>query len=143
MFGDILSDEASELSGSLGLGGAINIGDGVCVAQAKHGSAPDIAGRQIANPTSLILSATMMLEWLGRQQDRPDLSAAARALESAVDATLDRTELRTRDIGGTAGTAEFAGAVAEALSGPVRPATVPDHELRVPGCPHAQPSPTS
>src|SRR5258708_34922460 len=63
MFGDILSDEASELSGSLGLGGSINAGDGICVAQAQHGSAPDIAGRNIANPTSLILSAAMLLDW--------------------------------------------------------------------------------
>jgi 3-isopropylmalate dehydrogenase len=54
MFGDILSDEASELSGSLGLGGSINAGDACCVAQAQHGSAPDIAGQGIANPTSLI-----------------------------------------------------------------------------------------
>ena len=61
MFGDILSDEASELSGSLGLGGSISVGGGVCVAQAQHGSAPDIAGRNVANPTSLILSASMLL----------------------------------------------------------------------------------
>lgn len=58
MFGDILSDEASELCGSLGLGGSISAGDGVCVAQAQHGSAPDIAGRGVANPRSLILSAS-------------------------------------------------------------------------------------
>ncbi|MDB5418680.1 MAG: putative isocitrate dehydrogenase, partial [Phenylobacterium sp.] len=57
MFGDILSDEASELAGSLGLGGSINRGDDICVAQAQHGSAPDIAGRDVANPASLILSA--------------------------------------------------------------------------------------
>src|SRR5258708_3818382 len=63
MFGDILSDEAAELSGSLGLGGSINAGENVCVAQAQHGSAPDIAGRNIANPTSLILSAAMLLDW--------------------------------------------------------------------------------
>src|SRR3546814_5235601 len=55
MFGDILSDESSELTGSLGLGGSINAGDDICVAQAQHGSAPDIAGQGIANPTSLIL----------------------------------------------------------------------------------------
>src|SRR3546814_2231655 len=68
MFGDILSDEASELSGSLGLGGSINAGDDICVAQAQHGSAPDIAGQGIANPTSLILSAAMLLDWLGRRR---------------------------------------------------------------------------
>src|SRR3546814_7326099 len=63
MFGDILSDESSELTGSLGLGGSINAGDDICVAQAQHGSAPDIAGQGIANPTSLILSAAMLLDW--------------------------------------------------------------------------------
>src|SRR3546814_540443 len=67
MFGDILSDEASELSGSLGLGGSINAGDDICVAQAQHGSAPDLAGQGIAHPTSLILSAAMLLDWLGRR----------------------------------------------------------------------------
>ncbi|NWM10728.1 isocitrate/isopropylmalate family dehydrogenase, partial [Escherichia coli] len=67
MFGDILSDEASELSGGLGLGGAINVGDGICVAQAQHGSAPDIQGLGVANPISLILSAAMLLDWRGRR----------------------------------------------------------------------------
>ena len=67
MFGDILSDEACELSGSLGLGGAVNVGDDICVAQAQHGSAPDIAGQGVANPTSLILSAAMLLDWMGRR----------------------------------------------------------------------------
>ena len=71
MFGDILSDEASELCGSLGLGGAINAGDDICVAQAQHGSAPDIAGRGIANPVSLIRSAAMLLDWHGVRSGRP------------------------------------------------------------------------
>src|SRR6202008_677734 len=76
MFGDILSDEASELSGSLGLGGSINAGDDICVAQAQHGSAPDIAGQGIANPTSLILSAAMLFDWLGRRAGVDTLSAS-------------------------------------------------------------------
>ena len=67
VFGDILSDEVSELSGSLGLGGSISAGEGVCVAQAQHGSAPDIAGQGVTNPTSLIRSAAMLLEWRGRR----------------------------------------------------------------------------
>ena len=83
MFGDILSDEASELSGSLGLGGAINAGDRYCVAQAQHGSAPDIAGQNLANPTSLILSAAMLLDWRGRRVDDRKLIEAAARIERA------------------------------------------------------------
>src|SRR5262249_17288589 len=84
MFGDILSDEASELSGSLGPGGAINLGDQTCVAQAQHGSAPDIAGRNLANPTSLILSTAMLLDWRGRRDGQSQLIQAAAAIDSAI-----------------------------------------------------------
>lgn len=111
MFGDILSDEAAELSGSLGLGGSINAGDDICVAQAQHGSAPDIAGRNIANPTSLILSAAMLLNWLGRRRDEPRLSAAAIMIETAVESVLDNPQTRTRDVGGTLDTDAFAAMV--------------------------------
>lgn len=100
MFGDILSDEASELCGSLGLGGSINAGDDICVAQAQHGSAPDIAGRGIANPTSLILSAAMLLDWLSRRRNDPRLAAAAALIASALETVLDNPETRTRDLGG-------------------------------------------
>ncbi|MFI4964499.1 MAG: isocitrate/isopropylmalate dehydrogenase family protein [Caulobacterales bacterium] len=115
MFGDILSDEASELSGSLGLAGSINAGDDICVAQAQHGSAPDIAGRDIANPTSLILSAAMLFDWRGRRDGNARLSAAARRIEAAVERVLQAPDLRTRDVGGPAGTAAFAASVVEAL----------------------------
>ena len=115
LFGDILSDEASELSGSLGLGGSINMGDDLCVAQAQHGSAPDIAGRDVANPTSLILSAAMLLDWLARRHARPDLAEGARRIEAAVEAALADPARRTRDVGGTLGTAAFARALCEAL----------------------------
>jgi 3-isopropylmalate dehydrogenase len=115
MYGDILSDEASELSGGLGLGGSINAGDAHCVAQAQHGSAPDIAGQGIANPTSLILSAAMLLEWLGTRHQDPRYTGAARAIEAAVDATLKDAGTRTRDLGGNLGTAPFAAAVAAKL----------------------------
>jgi len=115
MFGDILSDEASELTGSLGLGGSINAGDAVCVAQAQHGSAPDIAGQGVANPTSLILSAAMLLAWRGRREGEAKLLAAAAAIEAAVDRVLDQPAARTRDLGGAAGTAAFAAAVAQAV----------------------------
>jgi 3-isopropylmalate dehydrogenase len=116
MFGDILSDEASELSGSLGLGGSINAGDDVCVAQAQHGSAPDIAGQGIANPTSLILSAAMLLDWIGRSHGDPGLSDAARRIEAAVEATIAEPAKRTRDLGGTLASDAFADAVIEALA---------------------------
>ena len=117
MFGDILSDEASELSGSLGLGGSINAGDEICVAQAQHGSAPDIAGRNTANPTSLILSAAMLLDWRGRRDANANLTKAAALVEAAVERALDNPATRTRDIGGTLSTDAFAEAVCSGLSG--------------------------
>jgi len=115
MFGDILSDEASELSGSLGLGGSINAGDEICVAQAQHGSAPDIAGKNIANPTSLILSAAMLLDWRGRRDANENLIRAAALLEASVEMVLDHPATRTRDIGGTLGTDAFAEAVCSSI----------------------------
>ena len=116
MFGDILSDEASELCGSLGLGGAVNVGADICVAQAQHGSAPDIAGRGVANPTSLILSAAMLLRWFGHHAGRTAPADAADAIEAAVDAVLDQPRLRTADLGGSAGTDAFAGSVVDRLT---------------------------
>jgi 3-isopropylmalate dehydrogenase len=115
MFGDILSDEASELSGSLGLGGAINVGDEICVAQAQHGSAPDIAGKDVANPTSLILSAAMLLDWRGRRDADARLVEAAAAIQGAIDQVLGDTATRTRDIGGELGTELFGAAVCAVL----------------------------
>jgi len=118
MFGDILSDEASELTGSLGLGGSINAGDRVCVAQAQHGSAPGIAGRDVANPTSLILSAAMLLGWYGRRHGDRSLAEGAARIEAAVDRVLADPATRTRDVGGTLGTGAFADAVAAAVRSP-------------------------
>ena len=115
MFGDILSDEASELSGSLGLGGSINASDTLCVAQAQHGSAPDIAGKGVANPTSLILSAAMLLDWRGRRDLNSALIAGAKLIEKAVDAVLDDPRTRTRDVGGELGTDAFADAICAAI----------------------------
>ncbi|MEP7454170.1 isocitrate/isopropylmalate dehydrogenase family protein [Phyllobacterium sp. SB3] len=109
MFGDILSDEASELCGSLGLGGSINAGDDICVAQAQHGSAPDIQGKGIANPTSLVLSAAMLLDWHGRRCNDSLLLTAAALVEHAVDKVLSNPFTRTADLGGTLGTSEFSG----------------------------------
>lgn len=109
-YGDILSDLASELSGSLGLAGSINANaeTGRCCAQAQHGSAPDIAGKNIANPTSLILSAAMMFSWLGEQQENQRLMAAGAAISAAVDSTLNDPSKRTRDMGGDVNTDDFA-----------------------------------
>lgn len=112
MFGDILSDEASELSGSLGLAGAINASATHCMAQAQHGSAPDIAGQDKANPVSLILSAAMLLDWLARQAPgRERFAAAADAIEAAVDALLADPARRTPDLGGPLGTRAYTAAL--------------------------------
>ncbi|OYX40865.1 MAG: 3-isopropylmalate dehydrogenase [Rhodobacterales bacterium 32-67-9] len=115
MFGDILSDLASELSGSLGLAASLNAGDGVAMAQAQHGSAPDIAGKGVANPASLIGSSGMLLEWLGAQRQRADLANAGRAVLNALDSTVANPSTRTRDLGGDLDTLGFAQAVADGL----------------------------
>lgn len=112
MYGDILSDEAAALCGGLGLASALNAGDQHAIAQAVHGSAPDIAGRGIANPAALMLSAAMLLDWLGTRHDRPIFAVAADLLEGAVNATLADSRNHTPDLGGDATTQSFAGAVA-------------------------------
>ncbi len=108
MFGDILSDLASELAGGLGLAASLNAGMNHAAAQAQHGSAPDLAGQDRANPSSLIASAAMLLEHLGFAQ-------AARAIEQALDRALSQPETRTADLGGSMGTAAFANYVAESI----------------------------
>ncbi len=114
-YGDILSDLASELSGSLGLAGAINAGDQLAAAQAQHGSAPDIAGQDKANPTALILSAAMLLDWLGQRYDNAAFKDAATIIDEAIDATLADPKKRTADLGGPLGTREFAAVVVDEL----------------------------
>lgn len=110
-----MSDEASELSGSIGLAGSVMAGDELCVAQAQHGSAPDIAGQDKANPTSLILSAAMLFEWLGRRHNDAALTKAAEKIEAAIDSALQDASTRTPDLGGKLGTQAFAKVVAERL----------------------------
>ncbi|MEZ5845071.1 MAG: isocitrate/isopropylmalate family dehydrogenase [Hyphomicrobiaceae bacterium] len=112
---DIMSDLASELSGGLGLAGSINANATMCVAQAQHGSAPDIAGKGIANPTSLILSAAMLLEWLGEKRGHDGCAAAGKAIHAAIDAALANPATRTRDLGGALSTADFAAVVARSI----------------------------
>ncbi len=114
-YGDILSDLASELSGSLGLAGSINAGDHLAAAQAQHGSAPDIAGQDKANPTSLILSAAMLLNWLGARHNNKSFNDAANAIDTAIDAVLAEPDKRTADLAGPLGTQAFAAVVADAL----------------------------
>src|SRR5215467_3016287 len=88
MFGDILSDLAAEISGSLGLAASINAGAAHALAQAQHGSAPDIAGKDVANPASLIGSAAMLLGWLAERRSDARLAQAADAIEAALDAVI-------------------------------------------------------
>jgi len=107
MFGDILSDEASEIAGSLGLAESLNAGADHAMAQAQHGSAPDIAGKDKANPSSLIGSAAMLLAWLGERRDDARLTEAAAGIERALDAAIAKPEWRTADLGGTLGTRAF------------------------------------
>ncbi len=116
MFGDILSDEAAELSGSLGLAGSLNAGEAHAMAQAQHGSAPDIAGEGVANPVSLVLSAAMLLGWLGDRHDRAGYRDAARAIDGAVDDLLAEPALHSADLGGRARTDEMAAWLAERLA---------------------------
>ena len=116
MFGDILSDEASEIAGSLGLAASLNAGADHAVAQAQHGSAPDIAGQDRANPASLIGSAAMLLAWIGERKGVSSLQHAAAAIETALDRVIAAPDLRTADLGGPLGTARFAEAVAAAVA---------------------------
>lgn len=114
MFGDILSDLTAELSGSLGLGGSLNAGAEHAMAQAAHGSAPDIAGQDVANPVSLILSAALLLAWHGERTGIVRYQSAARAIENAVATAIERGRV-TRDLGGELGTVAAGAAIAEIL----------------------------
>ncbi|WP_113720520.1 isocitrate dehydrogenase [Aeromonas salmonicida] len=108
LFGDILSDLCAGLVGGLGMAPGANIGDGAAIFEAVHGSAPDIAGKNIANPTSVILAAIQMLEYLGMQDK-------AERIREAVRATIDSGDRVTRDLGGTASTSEFTQSIIDRL----------------------------
>ncbi|RZU19196.1 3-isopropylmalate dehydrogenase [Kribbella rubisoli] len=110
MFGDILSDLTGELAGSLGIAPSINASYDRAMAQAAHGSAPDIAGRGLANPTAMIASGAMLLDWLGSRD-------AADRVEQALRTTVARGT-RTADLGGTAGTTAFTDAVVATIGEP-------------------------
>jgi isocitrate dehydrogenase (NAD+) len=109
MFGDILSDEVSGLVGGLGLAPGANIGTRAAIFEAVHGSAPDIAGKGVANPSAQMLAAAMMLDHLGELD-------AARRLRRAVEDVIIVDVIRTRDLGGTASTKEFGDAVARRVA---------------------------
>jgi isocitrate dehydrogenase (NAD+) len=110
LYGDIVSDLAAGLVGGLGVAPGSNIGETAAVFEAVHGSAPKYAGQNKANPTALILSSALMLRHLGE-------TAAADRVESAVRGVIAEGRVTTQDLGGSAGTREFAAAVAERVRG--------------------------
>ena len=111
MYGDILSDLTAEISGSLGLGASLNLGDHYAVAQAQHGSAPDIAGKNRANPTSIISSVNMLLRWLAQKQDNASLLKAASIIDKGLQKNLSSPNTRTADLGGILDTQSFTHAI--------------------------------
>ncbi|MGD9130670.1 MAG: isocitrate/isopropylmalate dehydrogenase family protein [Candidatus Bathyarchaeota archaeon] len=115
MFGDILSDEAAQLIGGLGMAPGANIGDDFALFEPIHGSAPNRAGKQTANPCSMILSAKMMLDWLGEKYDDKECLEAAQAVEDAVAETLRKGKDVIPDFGGKAKTIEMAEAMAKEI----------------------------
>ncbi|MEL6609245.1 MAG: isocitrate/isopropylmalate family dehydrogenase [Pseudomonadota bacterium] len=115
MFGDILSDLGAGLMGGLGMAPSADIGDDHAVFQPCHGTAPDIAGKGLANPIAMILSGAMMLDWLGQTHEDPRLIRDAGRLQDAVDAVVASGAVLTRDLGGTSGTQDVVDAVAALL----------------------------
>jgi isocitrate/isopropylmalate dehydrogenase len=115
MYGDILSDLGNELAGGLGLGGTINAGDTHVMAQCVHGSAPDIEGRDIANPTAMVLSLAMMLDWIAAREQDNKLKEAGHLLNVALDAQLADPSTCTRDLGGPIGCKAFGQALVKRL----------------------------
>lgn len=115
MFGDILSNEAAALVGGLGLAPGLNLGDRFAMAQAAHGSAPDIEHLHVANPVAEILSGKLLLSWLAGLHNLPGLHQAAADIDSAIRAAFDDGQTMTSDLGGTATTAAFTEAVLRRL----------------------------
>ena len=110
LYGDIVSDLCAGLVGGLGVVPSANLGTEIGVFEAVHGSAPDIAGKNLANPTALLLSALLMLRHIGE-------GAMADRIMTALGAVLSEGKIRTRDLGGSAGTREFADAICARLAG--------------------------
>ena len=112
MFGDIISDLGAGTVGGMGMAPSGDIGDEHGLFQPSHGSAPDIAGKGIANPIAQILSGSLMLEWLGIRHNDPSAIDAAKSIEAAVTRALEKGKALTRDIGGNIGTAGAGDAIA-------------------------------
>jgi 3-isopropylmalate dehydrogenase len=115
LFGDILSDESAQVVGGLGVAPAANIGDDFALFEPVHGAAFDIAGKQIANPSSFILSIKMMLEWLGTKHSDKKCFDVAQKIESAVYDVV-KSGIRTKDIGGNKTTSEFTNEIVTRLA---------------------------
>lgn len=116
MYGDILNDEAAGLVGGLGMAPRINAGERHIMAQATHGSAPDIAGKNIANPYAMIMSGQMMLEVLGQRLNHSAATQAAKAIERACEEVIENRISLTPDLGGTSSTRQMGDAIAKQLS---------------------------
>ena len=114
-FGDILTDEGAGIVGGLGLAPGLCVGERQAMAQATHGSAPDIAGKNIANPYALIMSGKMLLEWLGRKRGEARAVAAANLIDIAVERVIAEGRMLTADLGGTATTTQMGDAIVAAL----------------------------
>ncbi len=114
-FGDILTDEGAGLVGGLGLAPGLCVGERQAMSQATHGSAPDIAGRNIANPYAMIMSGKMLFEWLGRKHNEPKAVAAAQLIDKAMDRVIADAKALTSDLGGKATTTQMGDAVAGAV----------------------------
>ena len=119
-FGDILTDEGAGLVGGLGLAPGLCVGDRYAMAQATHGSAPDIAGKNIANPYAMIMSGQMLMAWLGRTRKEPKAQRAAELMDRAMEQVIAEGKHLTGDIGGTASTVEMGDALARAVTGIAR-----------------------
>jgi 3-isopropylmalate dehydrogenase len=113
-FGDILTDEGAGLVGGLGLAPGLCVGHRYAMAQATHGSAPDIAGKKIANPYAMIMSGQMLMAWLGRSRKEPKATRAAELMDQAMERVVAEAKWLTRDVGGNASTVEMGDAVARA-----------------------------
>jgi isocitrate dehydrogenase (NAD+) len=114
LYGDVVSDLCAGLVGGLGVIPGANIGDEIAVFEAVHGSAPDIAGQDLANPLALLMSAVMMLNYLADTRDDPECRAVAERIKTAYDCALSEGQ-KTRDLGGDLGTRQFADAVVARL----------------------------
>ena len=115
IYGDILTDEAAGLIGGLGLAPGLNASDRHAMAQATHGSAPDIAGKNIANPYAIIMSGKMLFEWLGMKRSDARAREAAKLIENAMERIIAEARYLTPDLGGSARCSEMGDAVARAI----------------------------